>query len=99
MNSDILSKYSQPPYVIIDLNLKNELFNRDGIQAIFMNIKDCEDFIVKQTNNEKIIVVISGYLLSDELNTLQNYSNIDAIYLINSNEELKPIYTKTRSRK
>jgi hypothetical protein len=102
MNFDILSKYSQSPYVVIGLDFKNELFNRYNsilIQSIFIHIKDCEDFIVKQTNNEKIVLIVTGELSSDELNKLQKYSQINAIYLFsesnNSNEQFKLLYTKT----
>jgi hypothetical protein len=54
---------------------------------------------VKQTNNEKIVVIVSEHLLPDELKKLEKYSKIHAIYLFsesnNYNEQFKLIYTKT----
>jgi hypothetical protein len=102
MNSDTLSKYFESPYIVIGLDLKNELLNLENsivIQSIFVNVKDCEDFIVKQGNNEKIAVIVSGNLSPDELNKLKNYSKVHAIYLFSKSnhfkEQFKRIHTKT----
>ncbi|CAF4293696.1 unnamed protein product, partial [Adineta steineri] len=70
MNLSILSKYSQSPYMIIGLDLLNELSGDENlmvIKQIFKNINDIEDFIVKHTNNEKFVIIISGNLSSDQL--------------------------------
>ncbi|CAF1211164.1 unnamed protein product [Adineta steineri] len=105
MNLSILSKYSQPPYMIIGLDLLNELSGDENlmvINQIFKNINDIEDFIVKHTNYEKFVIIISGNLSSDQLNHLKSYSQIDSIYLFSksydANEQLKCIYTKPRNR-
>ena len=105
MASNMMSKYSESPYVVIGLDLTNDLLNRQNtivIKSIFNNVKDCEDCIVQGSDDEKIVVIIAGHLSSDELNKLRKYSKIDVIYLFsesdNTTEQFKCIYTKSKNR-
>jgi hypothetical protein len=110
MTMDILSKYSQSPYTLIGLELNDDheltlvnAKNSNPIKQIFTNINDCENFIMKQSKDEKTVLIISGYILSDELTKIQNYSQIDSIYLYpksdDSNKEISCIYKKAQERR
>ena len=107
MTTNILSKYSQSPYTLIGLQLADQPVlslsnneNSNKIKQIFNNVNDCENFIMKQNKNEKIVLMVAGYLLSDELTKFQNYSQIDSIYLYpksgNINDEFKCVYTNVQ---
>jgi SBF-like CPA transporter family (DUF4137) len=89
MKTNILSKYSQSPYTLIGLELTN---------YHTLTVLNNENFIMKQEKNEKIVLIISSYILNDDLIKLQNYSQVDAIYsYIKSddlNEEFICIYNK-----
>ena len=109
MTFDILSKYSESPYIIIGLEVTNDSTlesltyqNAILIKQIFNNIKLCEDFIASQTDNVKIVVLIHGHLRTDELIKLEKYSQIDTIYLfIETNDvdkQFQCIYTKVTNR-
>ena len=105
MNSDLPLKYSQPPYILIGLDLKNELLNREHsivMQAIFFKVNDCKDFLVKQTANDECIVITSGQLTPDELSELRNDREIEAIYLFSESNHLEKqfqcLYTKPMDR-
>ncbi|CAF1370078.1 unnamed protein product [Adineta ricciae] len=101
MTFDNLSQYSQASHLIVGLDLTNELIHQQNLlklHEMFNNVKDCENFIEKQSNEKQIIVVISGHISLAEINQLEKYSNIAAIYqFLQSNdqkEQLKCIYTK-----
>ncbi|CAF1370227.1 unnamed protein product [Adineta ricciae] len=105
MTFDKLSQYSQPSYLMIGLDLTNELINQQNLlklHEIFNKIKDCENFIEKQSDEKKIIVIISGHISLAEINQLEKYSNIDTIYQFvqsnDQNEQLKCIYMKKVTR-
>ena len=105
MSRDILSKYFQSPYTLIGLDLNEQyvlkfLYSKHSnhIKHIFDDVNDCEKFIMKQNNDEKLVLIISGHLLSNELAEFQKYSQIVSIYLYptsgNPNEEFKCVYKK-----
>jgi hypothetical protein len=107
MNLDVLSKYCESPYSIIGLYLTDnsileELNDKQSvlIKRIFNNVKNCAKFIDEQTNNEKIILIISGQLPPDDLTNLKQYSQIEFIYLLlesnNDKRKLECIYTKPK---
>jgi hypothetical protein len=110
MKINFLSKYSQSPYIIIGLDQSNNnlFIHLSGeksvdIKQIFDTIGDCEDFIVKQINNVKLVLIISGHYSTEQLTKIQSYSQVDAIYSYSKssdlNEELKCIYSKTTEKK
>ena len=110
MATNILSKYSQSPYTLMGLELTDQpvlILSNNGnfnqIKQIFNNVHDCENFIINQNNDEKIVLIVAGHLLTDELIKFQNYSQIDSIYLYpksgNPNEEFECIYKKVQENK
>lgn len=110
MKTNILSKYSQSPYILVGLELTDRPVltllnnkNSNEIKQIFSDINDCENFIIKHKDNEKIVLIISGNTLSDELKKLQNHSQLDAIYTYcksgDFNDEFICIYKKVEKGK
>jgi len=110
MKKNILSEYSQSPYIVIGLestdnsvltNFNNK--NSNEIKYIFNNIDDCEHFITKHQNNEKMILIISIHISGDESAKLQKNSQLDAIYSYyrfdDSNGEFICIYKKVEEGK
>jgi hypothetical protein len=110
METNFLSKYSQSPYVIIGFDQTTNhtltLFTNEQsleVKQIFDTLNDCEDFIVKQVNDDKLVLIIIDHLTNEHLTTIQNHPQIDVIYSYSKSSdlqgELKCLYTKTTKRK
>jgi hypothetical protein len=110
MKKNILSEYSESPYIVIGLeSTGNHVLtnfndkNANEIKYIFNNTDDCENFIAKHQNNEKIILIISSHISGDESAKLQKHSQLDAIYSYyhfdDSNGEFICIYKKVEEGK
>ncbi|CAF1203845.1 unnamed protein product [Adineta steineri] len=105
METNPLLKYCQSPYVIIGLDLNktnslSQLNNEESfeIKQIFDSFDDCEDFIKNQINDDdKLILILNDNLLDEQLIKIENYSQINAIYLC-SQEEFKCIYRKIKKK-
>ena len=87
MTKDILSEYSEYKFTLIGLDLTNDQVltllntqNADRLKQIFMTIDDCENFLRRQNKYEPIVLIVSSYILNDQLIKLQRYSQIDSIY-------------------
>jgi hypothetical protein len=94
MNKDILTEYSEYKFTLIGLDLTNDQVlsllnseNADKLKQIFMTIDDCEDFLKKQNKHDTIVLIVSSYLLSDQVRKLQEYSQIDAIYTYTKSDD------------
>jgi predicted permease len=106
----ILSQYYQSPYILIGLESTDNsivtLLNNNSsnqIKQIFNNINDCESFIKKSQENDKIVLIVSNHLSENESIKLQKYPQIDAIYSYYQHEDLNDeficIYKKVEQGK
>lgn len=110
MKTNILSQYSQPRFLLIGLEHKdnpvlNELNNKNSneIKQIFNSNTDCENFISTHKNDEQIVLIVSSDSSSDELKKFQKHKQLDAMYSYHQsddlNEEFICIYKKPEEGK